>query len=479
MNGQDNTLKQAEDAHLNAALPACGKETAANVSDVHKCLGINSEMILDSIADGVVVIGLDHKVLLVNRAAKEIMGAAGAGDLLIGSRCSSVLGHTGCTFGCLVNTTIKTGEHLYNYEADFENNGRKLRLSINTALLKDRDGKVIGGIEIFRDISLLKELKDELKGRYSFENIIGKNWKVHEVFELLKEVAPTKAAVLIEGETGTGKELIANAIHHKSPRAGGPFVKVNCAALSEGLLESELFGHVKGAFTGAVSDRAGRFEMADNGTLFLDEVGDISPHTQVKLLRALQEGEFERVGGTKTIKINVRVITATNKDLKAEVKKGAFREDLYYRLKVVPIRLPALRQRKDDIPLLVKYFMEKFNVAMGMEVTNISPLAMERLMEYNFPGNIRELEHAIEHAFVRCQGKTINPEHLPKDLQTSDIISKAVNDAEPLKSLEREMIIRTLGDTRWKFTECARKLRISRTTLWRRMKDLRIEKPAR
>ncbi|TAN63766.1 PAS domain-containing protein [bacterium] len=444
--------------------------------DFNAALELNSDTILNSIADGVVVIGLDHRILFVNRAALEIMGKSGKDEILRGRKCAELLGHSGCTLGCLLNTTLKTGEHLYNYEALYEKAGRNMTLSINTALLKDKDNKVIGGIEIFRDVSLIKELKDELKDKYSFENIAGKNFRMHEVYELLKEVAPTRSAVLIEGETGTGKELIANAIHRNSPRFGDSFIKVNCAALSEGLLESELFGHVKGAFTGAIADKSGRFELADNGTLFLDEVGDISPATQVKLLRVLQEGEFERVGGTKTIKVNVRIVTATNKDLKAAVEAGEFREDLYYRLKVVPIRLPALRERKDDIPLLVKHFIRKFNAEMAMDVTNISPSAMELLMAYNYPGNIRELEHVIEHAFVRCQGKTINPEHLPGDLQVNDMVTRALSQSEPLKSLEREMILKTLDETKWKYTECARKLKMSRTTLWRRMKELSIAK---
>ncbi len=441
-------------------------------------IGINSDTILNSIADGVVVIGLDHRIIFVNRAGREMLGRAGADDLLCGTRCADLMGHSGCTFGCLINTTIKTGEHFYNYEAVFERAGRKLMLSINTALLKDKDGKVIGGIEIFRDISLLKELKDELRGKYNFDKIIGTNTKMHEVYELLREVAPTRATVLIEGETGTGKELIANAIHHNSPRSAGPFVKVNCAALSEGLLESELFGHVKGAFTGAVGDRAGRFELAGGGTIFLDEVGDISQRTQVRLLRVLQEGEFERVGGTKTLKSDVRVVAATNRDLKAEVEKGSFREDLYYRLKVVPIRLCPLRERKDDIPLLVRHFIEKFNREMQMEVTNIAPGAMDLLMRYNYPGNIRELEHIIEHAFVRCSGKTINPEHLPRELHNDSPVDKALAQAEPLKALEREMILRALTETGWRMGEATARLNMSRTTLWRRIKDLGIEKGA-
>lgn len=449
---------------------------AEDAEAVHKYLEINSDTILNSIADGVVVLGLNHEVLFVNRAALEILGRVGAEDLLKPGKCSEMLSHSGCTFDCLINKTIKTGEHLYNYEVLLERGDRNIQLSINTALLKDKENRVIGGIEIFRDISLIKELKDELKGRYSFSNIIGKNYRVHEVFELLREVAPTRATVLIEGETGTGKELIANAIHHNSPRSGGPFIKINCAALSEGLLESELFGHVKGAFTGAIADRAGRFEMADNGTLFLDEVGDITPHTQVKLLRVLQEGEFERVGGTKTLKVNVRVVTATNKDLKAAVERGEFREDLYYRLKVVPIRLPALRERKDDIPLLARHFIDKFNREMSMSVNNISPAAMELLMDYDYPGNIRELEHVIEHAFVRCPGNTINPEYLPKDLQNKRVTERVISGSEPMKAFEKEMITRALMETGWKYNECANKLKISRTTLWRRMKELGIEK---
>lgn len=443
---------------------------------VHKYLELNSDTILNSIADGVVVLGLNHKVLFINRAAREILSRIGAEDLLATGKCSELLAHSSCNFDCLINRTIKTGEHLYNYDVTLERGGRSITLSINTALLKDEFGNVIGGIEIFRDNSLIRELKEEIKGRYTFDNIAGKNYRMHEVFELLKEVAPTRATVLIEGETGTGKELIANAIHHNSPRSEGPFVKVNCAALSEGLLESELFGHVKGAFTGAIGDKIGRFETADGGTIFLDEVGDITPHTQVKLLRVLQEGEFEKVGSNRTQKVDVRVITATNRDLKAMVEKGEFREDLFYRLKVVPVRLPALRERKDDIPILVRHFIDKFNREMKTNVVNISPQAMELLMDYDYPGNIRELEHIIEHAFVRCQGSTVNPEHLPRDLQARGAVERVMSTEEPLKALEKEMIVRALRETDWRYSDAASKLGMSRTTLWRRIKALGIEK---
>ena len=452
------------------------KKTREAVGQGETIVGLNSDAILNGIADGVVVIGLDHKVLFMNQAAHKILGSVGDKDIICGENCREVVGHSACALGCLVMTTIKSGEHIYNYEAVLGHGDKKITLSINTAIIRDRDGNIIGGAEIFRDVTLIKELESELKGKYAFKNVIGKNYRMHEVYELLHEVAPTRSTVLIEGESGTGKELIANAIHHNSPRAERPFIKLNCAALSEGVLESELFGHVKGSFTGAIADKPGRFEIADGGTLFLDEIGDITLQTQVKLLRVLQEGEFERVGGTKPIKVDVRVVAATNKDLKAAIESGEFREDLYYRLKVVPLHLPPLRERKDDIPLLVKHFIEKFNKEMQMEVTNLSPRTMELLMDYNYPGNIRELEHIMEHAFVRCQGKTIHPEHLPKELQSVDMIDRAMGSEEPLKELERETIIRALDESDWKLQSCAKRLKISRTTLWRKMKELSIEK---
>ncbi len=441
---------------------------------------LNSDTILNSIADGVVAIGIDLKVLFINRAAKEILKVNDAEDVFLGKNCVEIMGHSACTFDCLVRNSIETGEHIYDYEAIVGKGNKKTTLSIDTVLLKDENGKAVGGIEIFRDISLIKKLKDALKGKYSLKNVVGKNYRMHKVYKILHEAAPTRATVLVEGETGTGKELIANAIHYNSPRSEKPFIKVNCAALSDGLIESELFGHVKGAFTGAITDKTGRFELANGGSLFFDEIGDIPPRTQAKLLRVLQEGEFERVGGTRTIKVDVRLVVATNRDLKTMVEKGEFRDDLYYRLKVIPIRLPPLRERKDDIPHLVKHFIEKFNNETNGGISNLSPMAMDLLMEYGYPGNIRELENIIEHAFVRCQGRTILPEHFPKELsrevRKSDIIDKVINSKEPLKELEKETIIRILHETNWKQQECAKRLNISRITLWRKMKDLKIEK---
>lgn len=439
-------------------------------------ISLNSDTILNSITDGVIVIGMNNDILFKNQAADEIIKNIGKDKIIPSEKCMDVMGHSGCTLGCLLKTTLETGESISNYEASFFNNGKSHLLNVNTALLKDENNAVIGGIEIIRDISLIKELEDELKGRYSFNNFVGKNHKIQEIFSLVKDVAPTRATVLIEGETGTGKELIASAIHYNSQRKDESFVKLNCASLSEGLLESELFGHVKGAFTGAIAVKKGRFDLAHKGTLFLDEIADISPQTQVKLLRVLQEGEYEPVGSDHTKKADVRIIGATNKILKEEVKKGNFREDLFYRLKVVTIDLPPLRERKDDIPLLIKHFKDKYNKSMDKKITNLSPSAMEILLSYNYPGNIRELEHIIEHAIVMCQSKTINPKHLPKDISKNDFIGNAIKSNKPLKELEKEVILRALEETKWKLNDTAKKLNMSRTTLWRKIKNLNISK---
>ena len=301
--------------------------------------------ILDSLEEGVIAIGLDKKVLYLNRAAREMLGLS-QGEVF-GMDCQKAMRSSVCSARCLIEKTIESGEPYRNYEISLTDRHRRTRLvRVNTALLKDADGHVVGGVEIFHDVTQLAELKKELKGRYAFGKIIGQSEKMRELFDLLPVVAQSKSTVLIEGESGTGKELVAHAIHENSPRKDGPFIKVNCAALSEGVLESELFGHVRGAFTGAVSSKPGRFELASGGTLFLDEIGEISASMQVKLLRVLQEEEFERVGGTKTLKVDVRVIAATNRDLKAAIEAGTFRRDLYYRLRVVPLFLPPPSRAK-------------------------------------------------------------------------------------------------------------------------------------
>ena len=366
-----------------------------------------------------------------------------------------------------------------NYEAIIRNKeGKPIPIIFSTALLKDEDGNIIGGVEIFRDLSLVKNLIEQLSERYAFGNIIGKNYKMQRIYELIQQIAPTDATVLIEGESGTGKELIARAIHYNSNRKEKPFIKVDCGSLVDSLLESELFGHVKGAFTGAISDKVGRFELADGGTIFLDEIGNISLTSQAKLLRVLQDGEFERVGESKTKKVDVRVIAATNIDIKKAVREKKFREDLYYRLKVVSIHLPPLRERKEDIPLLVRHFVDRFNKSMGKEVINIFPGAMEMLMRYNYLGNIRELENIIEHAFIRCNGNTIFPHHLPEDFLHDEkgFIESILKSKRPFEDLERRLILKVLDETNWAYQEAASRFGISRATLWRKIKRHGIKK---
>ncbi|MBI3622297.1 MAG: sigma 54-interacting transcriptional regulator [Nitrospirae bacterium] len=324
-----------------------------------------------------------------------------------------------------------------------------------------------------------KALEDEVRSRYAFDHIIAQDREMQLLLKQLPEVARTKSTVLVQGETGTGKELVAHAIHHLSPRADKPFIKVNCPALAEGVLESELFGHVKGAFTGAVMHKIGRFELANGGTIFLDEIGELSAATQVKLLRVLQEGEFERVGESRRRTIDVRVIAATNRDLKHAIEAGGFRQDLYYRLSVVPLRLPPLRERRGDIPPLAHHFLQKYVGEAGKHINAISPEALELLCQYDYPGNIRELENIMELAVVRCQGETILPGDLAGDVRQKGLVGKAIDGADPCSDLEKELIVTVLGQTGWRYSEAANRLKMSRTTLWRRLRQYRIEPPGK
>jgi transcriptional regulator with PAS, ATPase and Fis domain len=308
---------------------------------------------------------------------------------------------------------------------------------------------------------------------YRFHDLIGHTPQMRALYALIRQVAPTPASILLQGESGTGKELVARALHAESPRAAGPFVKVNCAALAESLLESELFGHVKGAFTGAIADKVGRFEAAHGGTIFLDEIGDVSPLIQLKLLRVIQEREFERVGSSKAIRTDVRLISATNKDLGRLVAAGRFREDLYYRLKVVPLTLPPLRERKDDIPLLLHAFLARFSRALDKPVRGVTRRALDALRRYAWPGNVRELEHAIEHACVRCQGELLGLADLPREFQGGgrlDGATLARLDAGRQVVLDRELLERLLEENQGNRSKTARMLGIGRTTLWRRLK---------
>ncbi|MHB8421594.1 MAG: sigma-54 interaction domain-containing protein [Leptospirales bacterium] len=435
------------------------------------------QFILDSLEEGVVAIGLDKKVLYMNRAAREILKVrnerTGPFD------CRKIVNSSECKARCVLEKTVETGEPLRNFEISLvDSAGRKRVLRLNTALLKDESGNIFGGVEIFHDVTQIVALKEELKGRYTFGRIIGRSEKMQEIFDLLPVIAQSKSTVLIEGESGTGKELVAHALHENSPRREGPFVKLNCAALSEGVLESELFGHVKGAFTGAVQSRPGRFELASGGTLFLDEIGEISSTMQVKLLRVLQEEEFERVGGTKTVKVDVRVIAATNRDLKQAMESGEFRKDLYYRLRVIPITLPPLRERPEDLPLLIQSFLDRFNIELGKSIQGLTSDAMQILLNYQYPGNIRELQNIVEHSALLCNESRIDVRHLPGDMlpgqAQSSFVEAALLEKEPIRFVEQELIRRAMEISGGNVSEVARKLAIGRSTLWRRLKEMKL-----
>ncbi len=316
-----------------------------------------------------------------------------------------------------------------------------------------------------------RDLRSKLEDKFHFKNIVGRSAEMVKIFELIRHIAPYDSSVLIIGESGTGKELIANAIHYNSPRASMPFIKVSCASLSEGIIESELFGHERGAFTGAVTSRKGRFELAHHGTLLLDEVEDIPPSTQIKLLRVLQEGEFEKVGGNKTIRVNIRILAASNRDLQEAVKKGTFREDLYYRLNVVNLRLPPLRERRDDIPFLVNFFIEKYSRKYHMKVKGISQRALKVLLDYEWSGNVRELENTIESILVINSPEVIDLSHLPKGIRDfkggPEVIPIRIG--TPLEEVEREILTQTLKATGGNKRKAAQLLGINVRTIHRKM----------
>jgi transcriptional regulator with PAS, ATPase and Fis domain len=355
-------------------------------------------------------------------------------------------------------------------------------ISISTALLKDGKGRVIGGVESFRDLSLVEELRKELYRRQSFHDIISKNKEMQRLFSMLEQLSESDTTVLLVGESGTGKELFAKAIHNMSERKDGPFIIINCGALPDNLLESELFGYKAGAFTDAKKDKPGRITLAHGGTLFLDEIGDISQAMQVRLLRVLQDRSFEPLGGTASEKVDVRIIAATNKNLEALVKEGVFREDFYYRINVAKLLLPPLRERKEDIPLLSGHFITKFNRFKGKDIQGLQPEALTILMSHDYPGNIRELENIIEYAMVVCKNSMIGVEHLPDYMiKTShrDRLEMAGTEQGDIsmKGVERDFIYNALARNNWNRKLTAAKLGIHPATLWRKIKGLNIELP--
>jgi len=435
--------------------------------------------ILESIADGVFTIDSDWRVTSFNRAAERITGVSR--KKAVGQKCFDVFHANICQTACALKQTLETGREIIDLPVDILNDrGETLPISISAAVLRDRRGKIIGGAETFRDLSSLETLRRELSNRYATGDMVSKNETIRKILSLLPSIAESSSTVLIQGPSGSGKELLARAIHSLSLRKKGPYVVVNCGALPDTLLESELFGYVKGAFTDAKKDKPGRFALAEKGTLFLDEVGDISPALQVRLLRFLQEREYEPLGAIKPLKADVRVVAATNKDLTRLVKEGPFREDLYYRLNVVKVELPPLARRREDIPLLVDHFIKRFNLKMNKRIHSVSPEVMELLMPYDFPGNIRELENAIEHAFVLCNSSRIQLDHLPKELieKAKEQAHPAAISPEPLKRAEAQAILQALEKHGGSRKKTAEELGISGVTLWRKMKKLGIQRAA-
>lgn len=374
------------------------------------------DVILDSIVDGVFTVDEEWQITSFNRAAEEITGVASADA--IGQRCCDVFHASICENQCALKESLQTGDPvvckpIYIVRAD----GRRISVSISATALKDHEGNVIGGVETFRDLSVIEELRKELLDKYTVADIVARSGAMRQVLDALPQLAESDSTVLIEGASGTGKELVARAIHTLSPRSMKRFVAVNCGALPDTLLESELFGYTAGAFTDARRDKPGRFAVADGGTMFLDEIGEITPAMQVKLLRVLQEKAFEPLGAVDPVRTNVRIVAATARNLQSLVAEGVFRADLFYRVNVIRIQLPPLRDRREDIPLLVEHFVSRFNRLQQKNVSGVSEEVMAILLEHEFPGNIRELQNIVEHAFVLCRDGLIELRHLPATLR--------------------------------------------------------------
>jgi PAS domain S-box-containing protein len=437
------------------------------------------EAIFQSRSEGTFTIDTDWTVTSFNRAAEKITGYTQQDAL--GRKCWELFQSRKCRKGCHMEFTMSKQKVSPENEIFItQKGGKQVPVRVNSAPLFNAQQEYIGGIETFRDITEIKNLQRQLEERFRFENLVGRSKAMQKVYVLLENVAQSDSTVMLSGESGTGKELVAMAIHLNSDRKNKPFVVVNCSAFAETLLESELFGHERGAFTGAIRTKQGHLELAHGGTLFLDEIGDISLPVQVKLLRVLETRQFERVGSTKTIKMDVRLICATNKNLQDEVRGKRFREDLYYRINVFNIHLPPLRERMDDLPLLLDYFLEKLRLKFKKNVQSLSPSALNLLEGHNWPGNIRELENVLEHAFVLCHTKIILPEHLPEWLLNQDKISETnigtIDSDYSLQHAERivlKSMLEKFGGHRGK---TAQALGIDKSTLWRKMKKYKILK---
>ncbi len=429
-----------------------------------------TEVILDSLGEGLFTVDKDFRINSLNRAGEQMFGVKKAD--VIGDFCKNVFKSKRCFGECPIERVLENGASVYDLESEMvTKKGRRLPVKINASVLKDAENKPIGGVVSFRDMSHLETIQKNLINASGFHGVIGRHKSMVEIYKLIEEVADSHSSVMITGESGTGKEMIADAIQKISSRKDKPFVKINCSVFPPQLLASELFGHVKGAFTDAVKDRVGRFEIADGGTIFLDEAAEMPLQMQVQLLRVVQEGTFERVGESITRKVDVRVIAATNKNVNVEMQEGRMREDLFYRLNVIPIEIPPLRQRRSDIPHLVQHFLKKYALISGKNITEVDDEAMDYLTGYQWPGNVRELENAIEYAFARSKDTIIHASKLPLNIRAGiKCTDRLPEENMPVQADEYLLLKNLLQKHQWNRSRVAAEMGIGRTTLWRRLK---------
>ncbi|MFH1033478.1 MAG: sigma 54-interacting transcriptional regulator [Pseudomonadota bacterium] len=432
-------------------------------------------LVLDALAIGVLAVDKSGRITFFNPAAERITGVTA--EQALGRTCREVFQSTLCEDACPLQKAMHSGQNQHNLDAVFiRQDGRSvLPVKVSLSPLRDPQGRIIGGVETIQSLHLVQMLERRDSRHHTWEDFIGDSPQVQRIFETLRVVAPSPVTVLIEGPTGTGKDLLAHIIHNMSPRRGKPFIKVNCAALPENLLESEMFGYLRGAFTGAVRDKPGRFQLADGGTLFLDEISEMPLNLQAKLLRVLEDMEFYPLGARKTVKVDVRILAACNKPLAQQVQARLFREDLYYRLNVISVNVPPLQERRQDIPLLIRRFIQRKNVERGTYICRFSPETLDILLNYAYPGNVREMENILEHACLLCRGDVIGREHLPRDLNLPPPLRPAP--AVVGDDLDKAQLLTALESHDWSRQRAAEALGIDRTTLWRRMKRLGIQIP--
>ena len=435
------------------------------------------EIILESISDGVFTVDHNWTITSFNRAAEEITGTPR--EEAIGRFCWEVFRSNMCEGNCALKRTMKEGRSFVSSSTYIINNkSQRVPITVSTSPLRNNKGEILGGVETFRDHSLVEELRRELSGGSEIGDMVSRSKAMKQIFSILHQVAESGSTVLIEGETGTGKELLAQALHNHSLRHEEPFVAINCGALPDTLLESELFGFKAGAFTGADKDKPGLFAAAKGGTIFLDEIGETSSAFQVRLLRVLEEKEFQPLGSVKKIATDVRIVAATNRDLREMIETGEFRRDLFYRINIMHLQLPPLRERMEDIPILIERFVTKMNRLRGKAVSSVDREAMALLMGHDYPGNIRELENIIEHAFILCHEGDIGIMHLPAYLQQTARKPPPVSIEESRNQSEKETILAVLHRNNYNRLAAARELGIHKTTLFRKLKKYRLTLPA-